>query len=71
MKIRPVGAILFHADGETNTAKLIVAFHNFANAPKNGCRWSLKVPYHIHILRRYLNMLNSDNPNNTSTKMTY
>jgi hypothetical protein len=57
MKIRRVGAKLFHADGETNLAKLIVAFHNFASVPKNGCRWSFKVAYHIRILRRYLNML--------------
>ena len=34
-KIRPVGAELFHADGQTNTTKLIVTFRNFANAPKN------------------------------------
>jgi hypothetical protein len=39
MKIRPVGAELFHADIQTDRrtdmAKLIVAFRNFANAPKN------------------------------------
>jgi len=36
MKIRPVGAELFHADGQTDMTKLIVAFFccNFANAPK-------------------------------------
>ena len=34
MKIRPVGTELFHADGLTDMAKLIVAFRNFANAPK-------------------------------------
>jgi len=34
MKIRPVGAELFHADRRTDTEKLIVAFRNFANAPK-------------------------------------
>jgi hypothetical protein len=33
MKIRPVEAQLFHADGMTNTTKLIVAIRNFANAP--------------------------------------
>jgi hypothetical protein len=41
MKIRPVEAELFHADGQrdgqTDMTKLIVAFHNFANAPKKGC----------------------------------
>jgi hypothetical protein len=38
MNIRPEGAELFHADGRTNVqtdmTKLIVAFRNFANAPK-------------------------------------
>ena len=43
MKIRPVGAELFHADGraetdgQTGMTKLIVAFRNFANAPKMRC----------------------------------
>jgi hypothetical protein len=32
MKIRPVGAKLFHADRQTNM-KVMVAFRNFANAP--------------------------------------
>jgi hypothetical protein len=41
MKIRPVGAELFHAtdgrtNGRTDVKKLIVAFSNFANAPKKG-----------------------------------
>ena len=35
MKIRPVGAELFHTDGRPDTTKLIVAFRNFVNAPKN------------------------------------
>jgi len=39
MKIRPVGAELFHADGRkagwTDVTKQIVAFSNFSNAPKN------------------------------------
>ena len=38
IKIRPVGAGLFHADeqtdGWTDMTKLIVAIRNFANAPK-------------------------------------
>ena len=33
MKIRPVGAELFHADRRTDMKKLTVAFSNFANAP--------------------------------------
>ena len=43
MKIRAVGAELFHADGQTdrqtggltNITKRIVAFRNFENAPEN------------------------------------
>jgi hypothetical protein len=43
-KFRWVGVVLFHADGQT-WWKLIVAFRNFANAPKNtsvrrDLRWS-------------------------------
>jgi len=35
MTICTVGAQLFHADGQTHTTKLIVAFRSFANPPKN------------------------------------
>jgi len=35
MKIRPVGAELFHADGRIDMTKLIVTFRNFPNPPKN------------------------------------
>jgi hypothetical protein len=34
MIIRPVGAELFHLDGQTDMMKIVVAFYNFANAPK-------------------------------------
>ena len=33
MQIRPVGAELFHADGQTDMTRLTVAFGNFTNAP--------------------------------------
>jgi hypothetical protein len=36
MKIRSVGAELFHADRQADIMKLIVAFRNLANAPKNS-----------------------------------
>jgi hypothetical protein len=40
MKIVPVAAELLHADertgGRSDITKLIVAFRNFANAPKKG-----------------------------------
>jgi hypothetical protein len=36
MKIRPVVAELFHADGQTDMTKLIAAFHNFDNAPQKN-----------------------------------
>ena len=35
MKMRPVGANLFHADGQTDMTKIINSFSSFANAPKN------------------------------------
>jgi hypothetical protein len=35
MKIRPVGAELFHTDRQTDMTKLIVDFRSFAKAPKN------------------------------------
>jgi hypothetical protein len=35
MKIHPVAATFFHADGQTDMTKLIAANHNFANMPKN------------------------------------
>jgi len=34
MKIRPVGAELFHEDGRTDLTKPIVAHRNFVNAPE-------------------------------------
>ena len=34
MKIRLVGAELFHTDGRTDLAKLVVDFRNFAKVPK-------------------------------------
>jgi len=33
MKVRPVGAKVFHADGQTDTTKLVVFSRNFAKAP--------------------------------------
>ena len=41
MKVRPVGAEMFHADRRTDTRKLIVAFRNFASAHK---QYSTKNP---------------------------
>ena len=35
MEIRPVGDELFNADRRTDMTKLIAAFRNFADAPKN------------------------------------
>jgi len=36
LKIRPMRAELFHADGRTDLTELIVAFRNFAKVRKNG-----------------------------------
>jgi hypothetical protein len=38
MKIRQVGAELFHADGQTDITKLVAALHNFANAAQYNVR---------------------------------
>jgi len=38
MKILSPGAVLFHADRQTDMTKLIVAFRNFANARESGPR---------------------------------
>jgi hypothetical protein len=50
MKIRPVGAELFHADGrtdsQTNMTKLTVTFRNFASSPNK--------PWHIRQTRALL-----------------
>ena len=35
LKLLAVGTELFHANGQTDVANLIVAFRDFANAPKN------------------------------------
>jgi len=35
MTVRPVGVDLFHAGGQTDTTKLVVAFPNFATAPQH------------------------------------
>ena len=36
IKIRVVGAELFHMDGRTDMTKPIVVFRSFANAPENS-----------------------------------
>jgi hypothetical protein len=46
MKIRPVGAELFHADRPTkqrDTTMLLDAFRNLAKAPKHCRIWELSV----------------------------
>jgi len=40
MKIRPMGAELFHVDGRTDMTKLKVACRNFANVLSNARRQS-------------------------------
>jgi hypothetical protein len=56
MKICPVGAEPSGADGQTYTTKLLVAFSNFAIAPKNynhtyHCTYTRTYRY-IHIFTR-------------------
>jgi len=38
VKIRPMGAVMFHADGRADMTKLIVALRKFANALRNLLR---------------------------------
>jgi hypothetical protein len=62
MKIRPVGAELFHADGQTDMMKPAIAFRDFANAPENqitiyGCsilRSQTTVYYAFEIKMKYV-----------------
>jgi len=51
MKIRSVGAELFHADRRTNTRTLIFALRNFANAPNRKPLAQLKILYSSMWLR--------------------
>ena len=68
VKIRPVGAELFHSDrridGQTNMTKLIVTFRNFANAPNKMCRCkanhTLQPGAYLGILSSFANL--SDRP---------
>jgi hypothetical protein len=57
MKICPVGAELFHAegrmDGRTDVPILIVAFRNFANAPNNEWTYTFSVPTRLQVPQRY------------------
>jgi hypothetical protein len=46
MKIRLVGAELFHSDRRTDMTKLTVPFRNFANAPKYSGRTAYKTHQH-------------------------
>ena len=39
MKIHPLGAELFHADGPTDLTNLMAIFRNFVNAPKIVCNF--------------------------------
>ena len=54
-KIRPVGAESFHANRQTDLTELIVAFRNFANAPKNA--YEIFV---IHDVKDQLKILGTD-----------
>jgi hypothetical protein len=54
MKIRPVGAELFHAEGQTDMTEPIVAFRYFARAPNNAAYPPPpRSVTHIH-LRQYI-----------------
>jgi len=56
MEIRQVGEELFRADGRTDMTKLIMAFRNFVNAPKNSSYLQF---YVWHIAKRLAEKLES------------
>jgi hypothetical protein len=62
MKIRPVGAELSHADGRTDTMKLIVAFRNFADAPKKREKYMLCLLIKCHRSGSYMRNLTPQLP---------
>jgi len=54
MKIRPVGAELFRADGRTDMKKLIITFRTFGNAPKNALLPSQGRHFPHHTINRLM-----------------
>ena len=56
MKICPVRAELFRADGQTDVTKLIVAFRSFANATRNQQFSSSPVGWKLLSVRSELNI---------------
>jgi hypothetical protein len=50
MKIRSAGAELLHMERQTDMMKLIVAFRNFTNAPKNQFTSTNHVTYTCKLL---------------------
>ena len=65
--VHPVRAELFHADGRTDTTKLIVAFRYVANAPKNTyiffCRcvyWNNTIQYWNNTKQYWNNKYNTE-----------
>jgi hypothetical protein len=60
MNVRPVGAGLFHADRQTDMPKLILVFHNFANAPPKmipSTSYCITVVFFIVYVLHVLHML--------------
>ena len=57
MKIHPMGTELFHADGQTVITKLVVAFRNFVNAPKNDHMFRLCFLIIIRSYNTYITIL--------------
>jgi hypothetical protein len=64
MKLRPLGAELFYVDGrtdgQTDMTRLVVAFRNFANTPKNKLRytrqWSKQI-FEKHVCFLFLQLV--------------
>jgi hypothetical protein len=61
MKILPVGAELFCANGRTEVTKLTVAFRNFANAPKNATPRPSLLEHFFTVLRKSYSVIGGTN----------
>jgi len=53
IKIHPVGAQLFHVDGQTDMTKVTVAFCKFANLLKNKFSISIIMKLELSVQTRY------------------
>jgi len=60
MKIRPLGAELFHTDRQTDMTELVIAYRSFANAPENDTHSTDERHWpHVTVMKGYIGCLPS------------